>query len=290
MRSLGRFAFIALLISVASPLFAQATARSREDLSRDIRANESFDRGGTKVRLEGLEALHKEIVENWKTRDPDIYIPLMLQLVKTLGSVDFGNRRQYYLAQTYAMEALASSETMSVDTECSLLEYVTQNLDDQGHVLKDEEWAKLRKKQAELYLYAMNRISKLIDPNWDPTDVGVLNIVPPPETGLPSGVAPETIKDERLRKEYEQALRANAEKHRRYREQVLARNLLETWTPKAMRYIIWAYSTPPAQLAELQHLLNDNIADAQVRERIIDAVANNKMPDELQKGHVTTAP
>jgi hypothetical protein len=214
----------------------------------------------------------------------------MVQLVKTLGSVDFGNRRQYYLAQNYAMETLALSDVMSIDAECGLLEYVTQNLDDQGHALKDEEWAKLRKKQVELYLHAMTRISKSIDPKWDPADLGALNVAPPPETGLPSGVAPEAIKDERLRKEYEQALRANTEKHKRNREQIVARDLRETWSPKAMKYIIWAYSTPPAETGELERLLTDKITDPEIRKKILDAVVNKRLPDDLQKGHAATNP
>jgi len=46
-----------------------------------------------------------------------------------------------------------------------------------------------------------------------------LNLAPPPETGLPAGVAPDSIKDPGLRRAYERAIEENNQKIRRARYQ-----------------------------------------------------------------------
>jgi len=58
-----------------------------------------------------------------------------------------------------------------------------------------------------------------IAPDFDPNEVPELTVEPPPESGLPAGVAPASIKDPKVRKVYEDSLAANSLKNQRYRYQ-----------------------------------------------------------------------
>ncbi len=170
---------------------------------------------------------------------------------------------------------------MPLDAQCDLLEAVRKNVGRDGKRLKGNPRAQLRKNQVALQLRAWQRIEQTIDRNWDPDDMPAMNLAPPNATGLPSGVAPSAVKDPQLRAEYEAAIEANRQKAARYRLQSRARKLKKRWIRHAERFIIRTYIQPPARLAELEALLNVYVADAAKRARILDAVKNKKMPDDL---------
>lgn len=65
-----------------------------------------------------------------------------------------------------------------------------------------------------LWLIIFDAIDGELVPDIDSTSL-TLNVVPPLETGLPSGVSPATIKDPILRAEYESAIAANDELSKR---------------------------------------------------------------------------
>jgi hypothetical protein len=137
---------------------------------------------------------------------------------------------------------------------------------------KGEEFAQRRKKDVEIRLHAWKRLMDAIDPNWDPNDLPLSNVVPPAMLGLPSGATPEAIKDSKLRAEYEAAIEKNRQKAEKYNEQYKLRGWLKRFPPRAERYIVQAYSKPPYNIEELTGLLNQYIRDEQTRTRILDAV------------------
>jgi hypothetical protein len=78
---------------------------------------------------------------------------------------------------------------------------------------------------------AKNQLEAAIDERFDFTDLPQKNIEPPLETGLPSGVAPEEIKDPDLRVKYEADIECNRQKTESYTNQLTLRNLREYQLP-----------------------------------------------------------
>lgn len=79
--------------------------------------------------------------------------------------------------------------------------------------------AQLPKPQAEEQRALWTGIGSVINHELGPGDgVGALpqlNLAPPPETGLPAGVAPDSVKDPTLRQAYERAIEENKRKVQR---------------------------------------------------------------------------
>lgn len=151
---------------------------------------------------------------------------------------------------------------------------------------KEQEWAQQRKKDVEVRFHAWKRLIDSIDPKWDPNDKFVRNVAPPLETGLPSGVVPEAIKDPKLRAEYEEAIDNNRQKAEKYLEQSRLRDWLKRFPKRAEEYIIQAYSKPPFAVEELKQYLDKYVADTKTKARILDAVTKN-MEKETQKESTT---
>ncbi|MDI6810043.1 MAG: hypothetical protein QME66_13945, partial [Candidatus Eisenbacteria bacterium] len=95
---------------------------------------------------------------------------------------------------------------------------------------KDPEWNSWREAKLALWLKALDKIYKTEDPTFDPEDVPHENVAPPPGTVVSAGASPDAIKDPELRKQYEQAIKANAEKAERYRLQKKLREIDKRWS------------------------------------------------------------
>lgn len=93
--------------------------------------------------------------------------------------------------------------------------------------------------------------------------------------GLPSGIAPESVKDPKLRAEYEAALQKNREQIERYTKQYRLRDWLSMFPKRAEEYIIRAYSKPPFDVEELKQYLDKYITDTKTKARILNAVTKN---------------
>jgi len=83
--------------------------------------------------------------------------------------------------------------------------------------------ARLPKPQAGERRALWRAIASAIDNELDAKDgagdLPPLNLAPPPETGLPAGVAPDSVKDPALRLTYERGLEENKSKSQRARYQ-----------------------------------------------------------------------
>jgi hypothetical protein len=235
--------------------------------------------------MEQLVALVQEIEDRWRHTDVVSYARLTRKACGTLASLNLADSRQHSLAQNlaqdFAMRALHKADDMPLDVECNFLYGVRQDGFVNGKPFEGEARAQLRRRQTALWLHAWQRIDATIDKNWDPDDTGVSRVPPPWSTGLPAGVAPSAIKDPQLRAQYEAAIEANCQKNARYSLQYRARLLKKSWIPNAERFIFRIYTEPPARPAELEALLNEYIADADKRRRILHAVETKKLPDDL---------
>jgi hypothetical protein len=203
---------------------------------------------------------------------------LLHQLAGELGTHDFRDSRQYYLSQLYALRALQFADALPLDTECELLGHATRDIGQDGRPLPPAAWATLRNTLAKAHLHAWQRVARVLNEKWDPSDTGFRSIEPPPETGLPAGVAPEAIKDARLRARYEADLAENRKKLRRAGEHAAALRLRDHWIPQAQKFLSWTYRQPPAAQGELEALLNEYIPDEAARRTVWEAVERQQMP------------
>jgi hypothetical protein len=74
----------------------------------------------------------------------------------------------------------------------------------------------LRDKKLQRLLSIFNHIDAKRDPRFDPKDLPQMTATPPFEGGLPSGVAPEEIRDPAVRAAYEKEIAANQAKAKAY--------------------------------------------------------------------------
>jgi len=259
-----------------SPVGLSSQAEKQEykqDMAR-IKALEKSFKPGPINDLKEYEKFCDEIQERWKNRNKEHYGRLMLEVCKPLSSGRLKGDRRYEVARKYALSALTHANDISLETELQLTGHVV-TLMYTPNSPKGEDFAQLRKKDVEIRLHAWKRLIDAIDPNWDPNDKPVRNVAPPTETGLPSGVTPEAIKDSKLRAEYKQAIDKNRKKAEKYLKQSKMRDWLKSYPKSAERDIILAYSEPPFNLEELRQYLEKYIVDKKTRARILDSVKKN---------------
>jgi len=261
-----------------------------ERISRYNRAKIDDTVAWKQERLQGLERLGEEVEKEYRTSDPEIYARLTVSVCGGLHGVDLMDRRRHSLAQRYAMAALEKRAEFSLELQCDLVGYVTQGIDTEGKALKGDEFAALRKQQAVLWLDTWKRIEATIEKDWDPKDPKnrvYLNLAPPLETGLPSGVGPEAIEDPKLRAQFEADIEENRRKAEKYNIQSIARDRQKYWIPWAKRFLIGTYMEAPDKIEELRVLLEDYVENEADRKQILDAVKYKQLPDELELKNTT---
>jgi len=264
-------------ISEASEMEKQEYKQDRQRI-RALR--KSFTPGPTND-LKEYEKFADGIQSKWSRRNREYYARLILEVSGPITSGYFKGNRRYQLARKYALLAVVEPNEISLETELNLI----------GHAItlmigrnapKGEKWAQLRKKDVEIRLHAWKRLVDAIDPNWDPNEVRLSPNAVGALMGLPSGMAPEGIKDPKLRAEYEAALQKNRQKIERHTKQYRLHDWLKRFPKRAENYIIRAYSKPPFNLKELKQYLEKYIADDKTRARILDSVKKN-MQKQTQK-------
>ena len=245
----------------------------KQDLNRIASLRKSFTPGPTN-NLEEYEKFADELQYKWSQKNKEYYAGLMLEVCRPLSSGNFKDDRRYQLARKYALSILETPDAIPLTLELELTGHVI-TLMCTPYAPEGEDFAQRRKKDVQIRFHAWKRLIDAIDPNWDPNQTPFDNIVPPEATGLPSGIAPEAIKDPKLRAEYEAAIKRNRENAERYGEQYGLRKWLKRFPRSAERYIIMAYSRPPFNLPQLKQYLQEYVADIETRTRILDAVTKN---------------
>jgi hypothetical protein len=245
----------------------------QQDMNRIQAKNKSF-KPGPENNFEEYEKFAVTMQEKWKTKNPEEYAKIMIQICGTLNSGAFRGNRGYDAARKYALAVLTQPDRITLDTELELIGYIMTNTG-LPKSPKGEELAQRRRKDVEIRLHAWKRLNNSIDPKWDPNDLPVSNVTPPSSTGFPSGISPDAIDDFSLRAEYEAAIEKNRKKAERYDEQYSLHKWLKRYLPQAEKYIVQLYSAPPYNNEELKQLLEKYKIDRKTQTRIINAVDAN---------------
>jgi len=246
---------------------AQAVAQEEQgsELKADIakldalRSSNNLDAIRTQIDLDSA---------TWHKRGRDAFILYMYRACGELSSYDIGNpsQRALLLGQ-YAISVLQSGD-LPLPQYIQFVEFLGFD----PPVMDEPAWKDLRREKAQFWLEAWVRVSKAIDPSFDFDDRPLLNVPPPPSTGLPAGVSPSSVKNPQLRGEYEHAIALNRAKIEQYNQQ----SWLKLNGPRVFKeveqYLGNAYSRAPSDLQELQQLLSRYIQDASVRDRVLREV------------------
>lgn len=252
----------------------QAEEQEYNKAMAHIKAMRDSIDSGQIVKLEDYEKFTDEILKKWSQRNKEKYSRLILQICGPLRSGQFSDDRQYDVARKYALSILGEPNEIPVIMELELTGYVV-TLTHLPNPPKGEDFAQRRKKEVDIHLHAWKRLIDSIDPKWDPCDLPLLNVSPPPSSGLPSGVSPEAIKDPKIRAEYENAIEKNRQKAERHLEQYTLRKWLNRFPKRAEIYIVDAHSKPPFNLEELKQYLDKYKINEKTKTRIIETVTKN---------------
>jgi len=129
-------------------------------------------------------------------------------------------------------------------------------------------WIQQRRLKLELWLKAIDKIDRTIDKNFDPSDAPQINISPPVGAGLRAGVSPIDIKDPKLRKQYEEALKVNKQKADRYRLQHALRRLDKIWSTQVLVYRKSNYTSKAEDVKEIHDLIDKVLSSSQRKKQM----------------------
>jgi hypothetical protein len=202
-----------------------------------------------------------ELKVKWSPTSGPYYSRLMLGTCKALNSLDFGDKTQYELAYSNALEVLAQPHRLPDDPE-ERLEAETGLVLCLNHDLGDPSWNVTpswqvrRRLNAEKFLSLWQRMRNEIDPNFDPEDRPLLNVPAPVGTGVTAGSDPATVADPAKRAKYQRAIQENRAKAKAYNLQAQLRTTIRVLEPHLKGYLIAAYAKEPANITELEGLLS----------------------------------
>jgi hypothetical protein len=185
--------FVALTCCIGSTYSTHVFAQERQDsqLDADIAKLDVLRSSGN------IDALRAQIdldPKKWRSSDRDAFLLYMYRACGELSSYDIGDlsQRALLLGQ-YSISVLRSGDL-------PLPQYVqfVEFLGFDPPVMDEVAWKDLRRQKAQFWLEAWRRVTQATDPKFDLDDPPLLNVSPPPSTGLPAGVSPASIKNPRL--------------------------------------------------------------------------------------------
>jgi len=140
-------------------------------------------------------------------------------------------------------------------------------------LLSDQQFRTKRAAAAAQYLKLRSEIEGRIDPKFRELKSGVTLNVPVPSGAYDAGIAPEAIKDPKLRSSYIAAINANAQLARHDIEQLEFRKLSKGLEPNLERSLGELYSNSDADLAELRVLFRQYPTDKGEEDRIMQVIS-----------------
>src|SRR5260370_34302087 len=169
---------------------------SDKELSQDIAKLDSFL---SERNLDSIEVTVNRESAKWREKDRPSFILYMTKACSLLSSYDIGDlSKRASLLSRYAISVLTSGDLPLHDH----VQFVSFLMFD-PLVIDEPAWKKLRKQKAELWLAARQRVESATDPAFDMNNWTFLNVPAPLGSGVPSGASPESIKDLKLRSQYE---------------------------------------------------------------------------------------
>jgi hypothetical protein len=279
-----------LALAAGILLAVPSVAEAPEDeamLGQFSEAYQAITALGKAQNLSGLERMADDITETWQPRSMEYYGKLITYVCGVIGRDlrEIPSEVRVQHVRKLALRALETydprkDDNISIESHYRLVADVQGGSYAKGS-LTDEEWAAERRAKAKRWMVPWDRTEAALDLHFDENkDLPVLSVTPPSGTGLPTGVSPDAIRDPALRAEYKQAIEENRRRAGYRREQRRLRDLKRVFTPSVIRFFREAYAIPPYDDAELEEFLSRHIAEPELREQILDAVAEKRGVNE----------
>ena len=235
----------------------------QDDLHRDLFELDSY----LSYRdLDTLESVVNRKATEWQEKDRNSFIAYMSKACSLLSSYDVGDiSKRASLLSKYAIRVLKSGDLPMRD-QVQFVEFLMFD----PPTLDETSWRSLREQKAELWLAARRRVAKSLNPTFDFEDRPFLNVPTPAGSGARAGSSPESIKDPKLRAEYQIAVAQNSAKAQRYNDQYWLKRNAPHFYEETERYLVNAYSRAPADLAQVERLLSQYGDDSALRGRILE--------------------
>jgi hypothetical protein len=236
-----------------------------EELAKDITKLDSFL---SDQNLDSFEATVDIESAKWRKRDQRSFNKYMFKACSLISSYAIGDISERAEALSrYAVSVLSAGD-LPLRENVEFVEFLMLD----PLTIDEVKWKTLREQKAQLWLVAWQRVENSIDPKFNFDDWPQLNVQTPSGSGVPSGASPDSIKDEKLRAEYERAIAENSAKSLKYNDQYWLKRNAPSFYDEAERYLISAYARPPAGYSQLEGLLTKYIDDETVRSRILNEV------------------
>jgi hypothetical protein len=252
---------------------AVAQQQQKSQLDADIAKLDSLRSTGN---LNAIRAQIDGDSAKWRSTDRNAFLVYMYRACGELSSYDIGDLSQRALLLGEYSTLVLQSGDLPLPQYVRFVEFLGFD----PPVMDDAAWKNLRRQKARFWLEAWHRMSQATDSRFDFNDRPLLNVAPPPSTGLPAGVSPANIKNPQLRAEYEHALAQNQAKIQRYNEQAWLQLNARRVYKEAEHYLVGAYAQPPSDLPELQKLLSEYIGDTSVRDRLLEEARKSQRQRE----------
>ena len=231
-------------------------------------------------RLDLLEKETETLQQKWLKKDMLLYYDLTFQVCKILSAnLSDDSLREDKLQVKYAMHALKKAREknaveMPLETEIKLLYKIMAEPEYFEGKLRGEDWAKRRLEKMQRFAHASQRLEKEIDEDFDISVRLPSHPSPPDGVGFwVSGMGPESIKDPKLRAEYEKRLAEHKRKVEERSRQRDFRKLRESFNRLVGWYSVYAYLIPPYNTGELEAYLQKYIKDQKEKESVLKRYA-----------------
>jgi len=239
----------------------QAAAKDLQDTLAGI------DAARASGNLGQLQQAIERGMARFRTVNRPAFVAVVLHGAGALASYDLKDReKQLDLLHRYVFEAAESGDLPLTD-QVQLVELLSND-----PTLEGGAWTELRRRKARLWLGTWQRVSTTFDRRFNFGDLPFINVPPPAGAGVSAGSSPEAIRDPKLREEYQRSIDQNSAKARRYNEQYWLKQHADPFFRAAEAYLVAAYGRPPANVAEIEQLLRQFVADAAVTNRILTSV------------------
>jgi hypothetical protein len=232
-----------------------------------------------------LKSLMSIAEECQKEYPPMSYAGLRLrqEVCNALSSTNYNDATQYDTLQKLTTETAQASDAGALEQIVPIVQHLRVGFGIKYGVEVDEKLQQSRRANMRLYLRVFPRFAKEIIPDFDFKDVPSLNLSPP-GGGYPSGVAPESIKEPEIRKQYEAALKANSDKADKLNRQRALRDLEKSYLRSLEGNVGGAYGWFPVNHDEVRSDFKEFGVPPDVTERVLkkleERIANKLAQEE----------
>lgn len=145
---------------------------------------------------------------------------------------------------------------------------------DESMGFQNNEAGTFRKEKLILMLDVFNAIDSKIIPGFDLDKVPDITVAPPPETGLPAGVSPDSVVNPVLKKKYEEDIHKNQARLQTYNFQLKLNKMDELCLGDFKEHISVFYTRNVNDLLEIEVLIDEKITAAERKNVLKDILMN----------------